>query len=165
VLVGQCVGAGDLKRAERYAWKIFGYSSVIILIYASLLFFFSKEFARFFIDKLDVIEAASVYNKFAASVMIFSAAELILGGAFSGAGNTTPTAVIGLPFNLLRIPLCAIFSPLYGLYGIWFAICVTVVLKGVIITIWFKKGNWKKKKIAFAEASVSIDKTEVWREM
>lgn len=165
ILVGQNVGAGDVNRAERLAWKIFGYGALIMLIYGTLLFVFSSEVARFFINDIDVISAASVYNKFAASVMVFSAAEVILGGAFSGAGDTTPTAVIALPFNLMRIPLSAIFSPLYGLFGIWFAICVTVVLKGVIIMLWFKKGNWKKKKIALAETPIGVEKIDVWREM
>ena len=159
IMVGQNVGAGDVKKAERLAWKIFGYGAIIMIGYATLLFIFSGEVARFFIDDNEIIKAASVYNKFAASVMIFSAAEVILGGAFSGAGNTTPTVVIGLPINFMRIPLCAIFSPLYGLYGIWFAICVTVVLKGVLVMLWFKKGNWKKKKIAFAEIPPAIEKS------
>lgn len=165
VLVGQNIGAGDTKKAERLAWKIFGYSCIIMFIYASILFSFSKEFAKFFIDDSEVIRAASVYNKLAASVMIFSAAELIFGGAFSGAGNTTPTAVIGLPLNILRIPLAAIFSAKYGLYGIWLAICITVVFKGILIMIWFKMGKWKKKKIAFSSDNVVVEKADVWREM
>lgn len=146
VLVGQNMGAGNPRRAETLAWKILGYASIIMLIYGSLMFVFSEEFARFFIDDKNVIGVASVYNKIAASVMVFSAAEVILSGAFSGAGDSLPPAVIGLPVNFLRIPLAALFSSLWGLTGIWVAICSTVIVKGVIMSVWFRRGAWKNRK-------------------
>lgn len=146
ILVGQSVGAGDIHRAEKLAWKIFGVASVVIILYSIGLFVFSSEIARFFINDAEVIKAASAYNKISAVVQIFSAAEVIFGGAFAGAGDTLPTAVIGFPFNFLRIPLAALLSTIWGLNGIWIAICVTVVFKGIIITVWFNTGRWKKRK-------------------
>jgi putative MATE family efflux protein len=146
ILVGQNIGAGNPERAEKLAWKILGYASLVMFVYGLLLFVFSAEVARFFINDIDVIHVASIYNKIAASVLIFSAAEVILSGAFSGAGDSLPPAIVGLPMNALRIPLTALFSVLWGLNGIWIAICLTVFLKGVIITIWFKLGRWKTRK-------------------
>ncbi|MCE1165035.1 MAG: MATE family efflux transporter [Bacteroidetes bacterium] len=147
VLVGQNIGAGNPDRAEKLAWKILGYASVMMLIYGTLMFVFSEEFARFFINDAGVIKISSVYNKIAASVMVFSAAEIILSGAFSGAGDSLPPAIVGLPVNFLRIPLAAVFASLWGLTGIWIAICSTVILKGIIIAVWFKKGKWKNRKL------------------
>ena len=162
ILVGQYMGAGKPKSAERFAWKILGLCSTIMLIYGVLLFIFSKEVAGIFTNDMNVINAASTYNKIAAVVLIFSAAEVTLSGAFSGAGDTVPPAIIGLPFNFLRIPLIAILAPMFGLTGIWFAICATVVLKGVIITIWFKRGKWKLKKIKLIKKKPNIlELTEV----
>lgn len=146
ILVGQNVGAGNIPKAERLAWKIFGVASVVILVYSAGLFIFSTEIARFFSTDLEVIKAASIYNKIAAAVQIFSAAEVIFGGAFAGAGDTLPTAVIGFPLNFIRIPMAAIFSVIWGLNGIWVAICLSVVLKGIIIVFWFNTGRWKKRK-------------------
>lgn len=146
ILVGQSVGAGDIHRAERLAWKIYGVAAVVIIIYSIGLFIFSSEIARIFSSDINVIKSASIYNKISASVQIFSAAEVIFGGAFAGAGDTLPTAIIGFPLNFLRIPLAAFFSTLWGLNGIWIAICITVVFKGIIITIWFNTGKWKRRK-------------------
>jgi len=146
VLVGQCMGAGKTERAGKLAWKVLGTASVVILIYSVLLFIFSAEIASIFIKDPDVIFNASIYNKLAATVQIFSAAEVILSGAFAGAGDSAPPAVIGLPMNALRIPLVAFFSVMWGLNGIWIAICLTVVLKGIIITFWFSRGKWKDRK-------------------
>jgi putative MATE family efflux protein len=147
ILVGQSVGAGDKHRAEILAWKIYGFAAIVILIYSVGLFIFSSEIARVFSSDVEVIKAASIYNKISASVQIFSAAEVIFGGAFAGAGDTLPTAIIGFPFNFLRIPLAAFLSTVWGLNGIWIAICVTVIFKGIIITIWFNTGRWKKRKL------------------
>ena len=148
ILVGQNVGAGNIPKAERLAWKIFGVASVVILIYSAGLFIFSTEIARFFSTDLEVIKAASIYNKIAATVQIFSAAEVIFGGAFAGAGDTLPTAVIGFPLNFIRIPMAAVMSGIWGLNGIWVAICFSVVLKGIIIVFWFNTGRWKKRKLS-----------------
>ena len=147
ILVGQNIGAGNPDRAEKLAFKILGYASFVMLIYGILLFVFSEEVARFFINDNDVVSVASVYNKIAASVLIFSAAEVVLSGAFSGAGDSLPPAIVGLPMNALRIPFTALFGMLWGLNGIWIAICSTVVLKGIIITVWFKLGRWKTRRL------------------
>jgi putative MATE family efflux protein len=146
ILVGQNIGAGNPDKAEKLAWKVLGYASIVMAVYGSLLFIFSREVALFFINDSEVINFAGVYNKIAAAVLIFSAAEVILSGAFSGAGDSVPPAVIGLPMNALRIPLTALFSVLWGITGIWIAICATVVLKGVTISVWFRLGRWKKRK-------------------
>lgn len=147
ILVGQNMGAGNIKRAERLAWKIFGVASAVIILYSVGLFVFSEEVARFFTSDAEVIKAASIYNKIAAMVQIFSAMEVIFGGAFAGAGDTLPTAVIGFPLNFLRIPLAPILASVWGLNGIWIAICATVVLKGIITVIWFNTGRWKNRKL------------------
>ncbi len=147
ILVGQNIGARNPDRAEKLAFKILGYATIVMAVYSVLLFVFSREVAMFFINDADVINVSSVYNKIAASVLIFSAAEVVLSGAFSGAGDSLPPAIVGLPMNALRIPFAFLFGMLWGLNGIWIAICSTVVMKGVIITIWFKLGRWKKREL------------------
>lgn len=146
ILVGQSMGAKNIPKAERLAWKIFGVAAGAIIVYSAGLFIFSTEIAMIFSSDAEVIKTAAIYNKIAATVQIFSAAEVIFGGAFAGAGDTLPTAVIGFPLNFLRIPLAAYFSFLWGLNGIWIAICLSVVLKGIITVIWFNTGRWKKRK-------------------
>jgi putative MATE family efflux protein len=147
ILVGRSMGEGNIQKAEKLVWKIFGMASVVIIIYSAVLFIFSSEIAELFSSDVEVIKAASTYNKISAVVQIFSAAEVIFGGAFAGAENTLPTAVIGFPLNFIRIPLIAIFSFFWGLNGIWVAISLTVALKGIILVIWFSTGRWKRKKL------------------
>jgi putative MATE family efflux protein len=156
ILVGQNIGAGNKDRAEKLAWKIFKFGIFAAMIYSFILFTFSEQIASIFTTDLSVIAAASDFNKVTAVILIFSAAEVILSGAFSGAGETIPPVSIGLTTTLLRIPLCAYFSSIWGLNGIWFAICLSVALKGILITYWFSRGKWKERKFELSKKKENI---------
>jgi putative MATE family efflux protein len=145
ILVGQNMGAGNPKRAEKFAWRVTGIGAFALFLYSIPLFIFSSEIAAIFVSDPEVIAAASIYNKLNAAVMIFAAAEVTLSGAFAGAGDSTPPSVTGLVVNFMRIPMAFIFSQIWGLDGIWLAIAASVLIKGIVISAWFKKGNWKKK--------------------
>lgn len=146
ILTGQSVGANDTARAEKLAMKTLGYGSIVIIIYSLLLFIFSMEVASIFTKDIDVIKTASVFNKITAVVIIFSAVEVILSGAFAGAGDSVPPAVISTSINIMRIPFAGILSVYFGLIGIWIGIAFTVFLKGILIFVWFRRGKWKNKK-------------------
>lgn len=147
IMVGQNLGAGLPDKAEHYAWKILKLSGAFIAVYSVILFVFSADIAAIFSQDIQVIQAASDYNKLAAIVLIFTAMDVILSGAFSGAGDTIPPAVISFTFNIIRIPLCFLLSPIWGLTGIWIAICLSAALKGIAISIWFKLGKWKTRGV------------------
>jgi putative MATE family efflux protein len=146
ILTGQSVGANDTSRAEKLAMKTLGYGSIVIIIYSLLLFIFSAEVASIFTKDIDVINTTSLFNKITAVVIIFSAVEVILSGAFAGAGDSVPPAVISTSINIMRIPFAGILSVYFGLIGIWIGIAFTVFLKGIMIFTWFKRGKWKNKK-------------------
>lgn len=156
ILVGQNIGAGNKDRAEKLAWRIFNLGMISTAIFCVFLFIFSAPIAAFFTTDAAVISAASDLNKITALILLFSAAEVIFSGAFSGAGDTTPPVVIGFTFNILRIPMCALFSPIWGLNGVWIAVCLSVFLKGVFITYWFKRGKWKERKFELSEKKENI---------
>jgi putative MATE family efflux protein len=147
IMVGQSIGAGFPEKAQHYTWKILKLSGAFVIPYALFLFIFSADIAAIFSQDAGVIQAASDYNKLAAVVLFATALDVILSGAFSGAGDTVPPAVISFTFNIIRIPLCFLFSPIWGLNGVWIAICLSALLKGIAITIWFKLGTWKTRGV------------------
>ncbi len=87
------------------------------------------------------------YFRIIALFEIFLALEVIMEGAFSGAGYTFPVMLVTLPVTALRIPL-AWFLAVYldlGTQGIWWAIAITTFFKGTLNIILFRKGFWMKK--------------------
>lgn len=150
IIVGQNIGAQNVSRAEKGAWRVLFLSWIPIFFCSLILFFFPDKVAGFFTNDKDVIETAKIYNMIAAFSIFFSMGEAIFAGAFAGAGNSLPPLAIYLPLTALRIPLCAIFAPIYGMNGIWIAIFSTSVAKGIMIAFWFKLGRWKKRKFVLA---------------
>jgi Na+-driven multidrug efflux pump len=69
---------------------------------------------------------------------LFMMLEITMQGVFYGIGKTIPPAIISIALNYLRIPL-AIFLVKQGMgvNGIWWAISITSILKGLILTVWF----------------------------
>jgi putative MATE family efflux protein len=153
ILVGQNIGASNPARAEKAAWRVLYFSWVPMVFYGALLFFGASWVAGIFTDDLAVIETAKVYNMIAAFSIFFAASEAVFTGGFAGAGNSVPPLLISLPITGLRIPLCAIFAPIYGMNGVWIAIFTTTILKGAMMAIWFKRGKWKERKFALAKTN------------
>ena len=66
------------------------------------------------------------------------AVELMTVGALSGLGKTHLCSVISILFTGARIPLAVILSAtLLGLDGIWWALSVTSIVKGIIFVCTF----------------------------
>ena len=68
----------------------------------------------------------------------FMSVELMTVGALSGLGKTHLCSVISILFTGARIPLAIVLSgTLLGLDGIWWALSVTSIVKGIIFVCTF----------------------------
>lgn len=149
-LVGQNLGAGKPARAARSAWTSVLMISVINALLGLLFFIFSDRIIMLFIDDPLVIGRGGAYLRIIALSELFMGLEIVLEGAFSGAGNTVPPMVISILFSVARIPLAQLLSLHFGLgvNGVWWAISITTIIKGALMALWFYRGKWKGKKIA-----------------
>ncbi len=146
-LVGQFVGAGKYAMARKAAWLVNGYGVVTLILVSLLFYFFPEALMRVFTDNQAVQQIGVRYLKIVALFEIFLALEVIMEGAFSGAGYTFPVMVVGVAITALRIPL-AWYLALYlnwGTDGIWWAIGLTTFAKGLLMTVLFLSGLWKRK--------------------
>ena len=75
--------------------------------------------------------------------------EIVLEGAFSGAGYTWPPMIVAIPGAVARIPLAWFLADYWkmGPDGIWWAISVTTIAKAVVLYFWFARGSWKHRKV------------------
>ena len=63
--------------------------------------------------------------------------ELTTQGMFNGMGKTTPPAIVSILFNTLRLPLAIILAKSMGVNGIWWAISISTIIKGLVSVTWF----------------------------
>jgi len=148
-LVGQNLGAGKPERAERLAWRTI-LIVVSITAFISIMFLsFPRYISTFFISDQKVINVAINYLRILGLSQIFMGMEIVFEGTFSGAGNTFPPMVVSVPGSILRIPLAYFLAIKFnlGITGVWWAITITSVVKGIVLAFWFKLGRWKRKEV------------------
>lgn len=148
-VVGQNLGAGKPERAEKGTRLSLLYASSFLFLISIAFILFGKSMLSLFIEDQAVIDEGYRYLFAIAMFEIFLAPEVILEGAFTGAGDTKPPFLISIPLTFLRIPLAYYFSITlnYGVVAIWWVIGFTTLLKGVAFLLWFQRGRWKEKRI------------------
>ncbi len=137
--VGQNYGAQKEERIKKGYNISIKLISLIGLFATIILFVFAKEIFSFFIPEEETINFGVSYLKIMAYSQIFMCIELTTAGAFNGISKTMPPSIISISFNALRIPMAFYFSKVMGIDGIWWAITISSILKGLILYLWFVK--------------------------
>ena len=144
--VGQNYGAKNWDRISKGYMVGLAIMTVIGIFTTGLLYFGARPIFSIFIPEAESISYGVVYLKILALSQLFMCIELTTAGAFNGLGNTVPPSIIGIVFNALRIPGALILSATsLGLNGVWWAISISSIFKGVILATWYmmllKKSN------------------------
>jgi putative MATE family efflux protein len=148
-LVGQNIGAGQTDRAERCAWLSIR-TAIYVTGVISVLFIVVPEYiATVFTDDPDVMAMAVDYLIILGISQTAMAIEIVLEGAFGGAGDTMPPMLVSIPGSLSRIPLAYFlcFTLDWGINGIWWTLTITTLVKATILGFWFRRGRWKLKAV------------------
>ncbi len=147
-MVGQNLGARKPDRAIKSVWGTIGLTSATTFVFGLIFFIFPRELTSIFTEDARVIEISTSYLRILALSQVFMGFEFVFEGAFSGAGNTLPPTIVSIPGTLIRIPLAYYLAIPLGLGpdGIFWAITISTVLKGIAILIWFKLYKWEIKE-------------------
>jgi putative MATE family efflux protein len=148
-LVGQNLGAGKPARAERSTW----YTVAVVVVFTGLVgivtVLFRSELSSIFLSDPRALLALDSYLILLGSTQIFMGAEIVLYFAFTGAGYTFWPSLISIPGAILRIPIAYLIGTTLGLglEGIWWAITITMVLKGIALAVMFRTNKWKSQAV------------------
>lgn len=134
----QNYGAGKIDRAKS-GYRIAARTMMIWGAVVGLIFlFFPTRISELFFYEPDVIAISAQYLMIVGISEPFMCVELLAIGAISGLGNTRFCSIISILFTGLRIPLAYILSHVgFGLNGIWWALAITSILKGIILHLAF----------------------------
>ena len=149
--VAQNYAADKITRVMK-AFKSTLFMTLIFGTCCSLLFIFcGNNIFAIFVPEKEAYEAGGLALRIDGYSQLFMMLEIVIQGIFYGMGRTIPPAIISITCNYLRIPMAFLLVSLgWGLAGIWWTICFTSILKGVIILIWFliiKKNTLDKKAL------------------
>ncbi|MCK5798981.1 MAG: MATE family efflux transporter, partial [Deltaproteobacteria bacterium] len=104
-LVGLNLGAGEPARAERAAWRATVYATAVVGLISLLTYFLAAPIMAVFAQDPLVVAAGDHYLKIIALLEAGMALEVVLEGAFAGAGNSLPPMLVSVPLTVLRIPV------------------------------------------------------------
>jgi Na+-driven multidrug efflux pump len=148
-MVGQNLGAGKPDRAAKCAWGATGIAIALTFVTSVLFITVPSSIASVFTDDPEVLNIAIYYLIILGLSQITMAIEIVLEGAFGGAGDTLPPMIVMIPGSLARIPLAywLCFTLDWGINGVWWTLTITTTVKAIILALWFKRGKWKAKKV------------------
>jgi putative MATE family efflux protein len=148
-MVGQNLGAKQPDRAARCAWGAISAAVGITFIISLLFILLPKEISSIFSNDPVVLEIASDYLIILGISQTAMALEIVLEGAFGGAGDTLPPMIVMIPGSAIRIPLAyyLCFNLDWGINGVWWTLTITCALKAIVLSLWFKRGKWKLKEV------------------
>lgn len=152
-LVGQNIGARQIKRAEKVGDLSAKIAMIGLTSIGLLLFFFAEPVTRFFVpNDPQVIKDGALFIKIMAPSFGILGVQQVLNGVFNGAGFTQASLLITV-FNLwmVRFPLAFLLSQNTDLeeVGLWWAFPISNILGGLIAFVYFKMGYWKLRTIRF----------------
>ena len=136
--VAQNYAARKISRVMK-ALKSTLYMTLVFGTLCSLLFiFYGNNVFAIFVPEKEAYEAGGLALRIDGYSQLFMMLEIVIQGVFYGMGRTIPPAIISISCNYLRIPMDMLFVSFgWGLPGIWWTICITSIIKGIIILIWF----------------------------
>lgn len=141
--IAQNYGAGKMDRVRKgyraSLWTVGIWGLLISFVFIC----FPQAIADIFFHEPKAVATAVGYLVIIGFSEAFMCVELTTVGALSGLSRTRLCSIISIAFTSARIPLAIILGGLIGLSGIWWALSVTSIIKGIIFTCTFL---WITKK-------------------
>ena len=136
--VAQNFAAKKIERVMKALKSTIFMTLIFGTICTFLFVFYGNQIFAIFVPEKEAYEAGGLALRIDGYSQLFMMLEITLQGVFYGIGRTVPPAIISISCNYLRIPMALLFVSFgWGLAGIWWTICLTSILKGIIILIWF----------------------------
>lgn len=144
---GQSLGEGNPGKARSMTLLAAFYCAFVMAV-ISLTYFLIPDLMISLFTEDEVIlgmtrKALRVYALFA----VFLAPAMVFGGTIRGAGDTTFAMIVMLISRFaLRLPAAWILGILMGggLTGVWFAMCLDFLVRGIVMWFRFKSGKWER---------------------
>ncbi len=136
-MVGQNYGAKNFDRVKESIKSGVSIMAGFGIFASFVLIFFARGLFSLFVASEEVLEMGVTYLRIIGISQFFMCIEITLGGAFNGLGQTKFPATVSVTLNAIRIPIAyyLAYYTFMALNGIWWAISITSILKGVLLSV------------------------------
>lgn len=117
-----------LSMVVMLSWGVF--CSLVLIVFPQVIF-------QVFIQELEVLPMGVDYLRILGVSQLFMCMEITTAGAFSGLGKTLPPSIVSILLTGARIPMAMLLGSWMGLNGVWWAITISSIGKGIVLLGWF----------------------------
>lgn len=150
IIVGNYMGAGEIKKVEKRVIKTLRNAVIIAIIMSSLMFLFSDFLFGIFSQNPNVLELGKKIMLVEIMLEIGRCSNITLIRSLQATGDIKFPMVVGIismwviafGFGYFLSVVCHM-----GLVGIWIAMAMDEDIRAVIFFIRFKRGKWKKLRL------------------
>ena len=145
-LVGQSIGANKPDFARGFAWFSLGTGMATMGILGAVMYIIAPAVFAFLTPNVNVQELGTEVLRIQLLAEWLFAASIVGAGALRGARDTVFSSVMNLLSMWgIRMPLALYLVELYGLRGVWTAMCLEIYMRGLLFLIRIYKQKWDKR--------------------
>jgi len=149
-LVGQNLGKKDLDEVYDTVKSGIIFGAIVMSFFTILGLIYADIAISIFSLNEEIIKYGASYLRIVLYGILFVVPITVYGAVFNGSGDTMPPTVISFLSNWggkIVFAYVASYYLGYGINSVWLAITISIVLEGLGMTIWYKRGGWIKKKV------------------
>ena len=145
-VVGQSIGADKKLLARKFAKTTVILGMLIMTLMGIVMFIAAPLMMEIMTPVKEIVELGTTALRIEAFAEPMFAAAIVCYCSFVGAGDTLVPGIMNLgSIWLVRVTLAAVLAPVYGLPGVWFAMCVELCFRGAIFLYRFNSGKWMNR--------------------
>ena len=150
-VIGQCLGAGEKKQAQRYSVTLLGIAVTGLTVTNAALFFLMPEVVTWFSLSTEASTMCThVVHWFNLFSVFFWATSFTLPNALRAGGDAKFTMSVSIvSMWLFRVILSYIFVLQFhlGLTGVWFGMFIDWICRSLCFLVRFARGKWMEHKV------------------
>ena len=143
-------GCKKIDEAQKHGLMSYFLATGFMVVVGAVFYIFAPFLAGLFSKDFEVIDLVVKVLRIVALVQPFLCVTLVITSALQGAGDTkypmysTFVGIWGV--RVLGVYLLGIRLN-WGLVGVWLAISIDIIVRGIILMVRFMRGKWKEIKI------------------
>ena len=135
-IIGQCIGAKRSDITKRLGSLTTAIGMAVMTASGALMFVFAPQMIALLTPDEAIRQLGAEILRIEAFAEPMYAASIVASGVFRGAGDTAVSSVLNfVSMWVVRIPLAALLATSYGLPGIWTAMCIELIVRGILFII------------------------------
>ena len=140
-IIGQTLGAGRKKLANRLGWLATALGMLVMTGTGILMYVFAPQLLGLMTKDPEIAALGVKVLRIEAFAEPMFAASIVGTGVFRGAGDTLGPSIINfISMWAVRLTLASILAPRIGLPGVWTAMCIDITVRGALflLRLYFK---------------------------